>query len=148
VTLWRVSNHPTLNGAGGLRASGRWHTRGKPIVYSAANPATALLEVLVHAGIDLEDIPVTLRYVEIEVPDALEIVRIDKFLGTTWRTDTERTRQLGDEWLRAAQSALISVPSVVVPATWNVLINPMHPDSKQITITRIHEHPIDPRLPL
>jgi RES domain-containing protein len=148
VTLWRVSNHPTLDGAGGLRASGRWHNRGKPIVYAAPNPATALLEVLVHAGIDLEDIPVTLRYIEIEVPDALEIVRIDKLLGTTWRTDTERTRQLGDEWLRAAQSALVSVPSVIIPATWNVLINPLHPDSKQIRIASIHEHPIDPRLPL
>lgn len=148
MTLWRVSNHPTLDGAGGLRASGRWHSRGRPIVYSAPNPATALLEVRAHAEIDLEDIPVTLRCIEIEVPDALEIVRIDKLLGTTWRTHVEEPRRLGDAWLRAAQSALVSVPSVIIPATWNVLINPLHPDSKQIRIASIHEHGIDPRLPL
>ena len=148
MTLWRVSNHASLDGMGVLRVSGRWHTRGRRIVYCAPNPAIALLEVLVHAEIDFEDIPPTLRYLEVEVPDAIQAGTIDSsILGTAWRTNPDKTRHLGDEWLRARQTALLSVPSVIVPVTWNVLINPLHPDSRQIRIARIHEHVIDPRLP-
>ena len=133
---------------GGLRVSGRWHTRGGRIVYCAPNPATALLEVLVHAEIDFEDIPLTLRYLEIKVPDAIQAGTLNSgALGTAWRKNLNETRQLGDEWLRAGQTALLSVPSVIVPVTWNILINPLHPDSRQIRIARIHEHVIDPRLP-
>jgi len=61
VILWRVSNHISLDGAGGLSAPGRWHTAGQRIVYCAPNPATALLEALVHAKIDFEDVPVNFR---------------------------------------------------------------------------------------
>ncbi|MGH7819352.1 MAG: RES family NAD+ phosphorylase, partial [Candidatus Binatia bacterium] len=46
MTLWRISNHSELKGIGGLRASGRWHTAGRPIVYLAEHPALCLLEVL------------------------------------------------------------------------------------------------------
>jgi RES domain-containing protein len=107
-----------------------------------------LLEVLVHAEIDFEDIPLTLRYLEIKVPDAIQAGTLNSgALGTAWRKNLNETRQLGDEWLRAGQTALLSVPSVIVPVTWNILINPLHPDSRQIRIARIHEHVIDPRLP-
>ncbi len=123
------------------------HSR-RAYCYCAPNPATALLEVLVHAEIDFEDIPLTLRYLEIEVPDTIQAGIIDSgALGSAWRTNRNETRQLGDEWLHAGQTALFSVPSVIVPVTWNVLINPLHPDSRQIRIARIHEHVIDPRLP-
>jgi len=37
--LWRVSRHRDLAGAGGLRAPGRWHERGLPVVYLAETPA-------------------------------------------------------------------------------------------------------------
>ncbi|MBI3680362.1 MAG: RES family NAD+ phosphorylase [Acidobacteria bacterium] len=43
MTLWRVTNHVRLDGGGGLRAPGRWHTRGRRIVYCAPDPAAALL---------------------------------------------------------------------------------------------------------
>src|SRR2546429_6312150 len=37
MILWRISNHTTLDGRGGLYASGRWHTEGRPIVYLSEN---------------------------------------------------------------------------------------------------------------
>ena len=86
VTLWRISSHASLDGAGGLRAPGRWHTRGRRIVYCAPNPATALLEVLVHAEIDLQEIPAKLSYLEIEAPDSLAIESIDlTAFGQDWK---------------------------------------------------------------
>ena len=49
MELWRISNYADLSGAGdGLLAAGRWHTRGRRIVYLADHPASALLEMLVH----------------------------------------------------------------------------------------------------
>jgi len=147
VILWRVSNHATLDGAGGLRASARWHSRGKRVVYGAPNPATALLEVLVHLEIDLEDIPVAFRYLEIHAPESIATrtaeAAVIPFPG---RTEIATTRKTGDDWLRSGHSALLHVLSVIVPATWNVLINPRHPESAQIRIARVHDFPIDLRL--
>lgn len=147
MTIWRISNHATLDGGGSLRASSRWHIRGRRIVYCAPNPATALLEVLVHAETDIEDLPLGYRYLEIEAPDSssVESVGLEE-LGSDWRSDVEATRRIGDAWLRSGRSALLRVPCVIGPATWNVLVNPRHPDSAHIRIARIHKQPIDPRL--
>jgi RES domain-containing protein len=147
VILWRTSNHFTLDGGGGLSASGRWHTVGQRIVYCAPNPATALLEVLVHTKIDIEDVPVNFRYLEIAAPDTLAVDDADMDgLGQSWRTNLAGTRRIGDRWLRSGRTALLRVPSVIVPATWNVLINPQHPESSQVRVVRDHRHGIDLRL--
>lgn len=147
MILWRIGNHATLDGGGGLSAPGRWHTVGQRIVYCAPNPATALLEVLVHATIDIEDVPVNFRYLEIQAPDSLAIEDVDTSgLGRSWRTDLAATRRAGDQWLRSGRTALLRAPSVIVPATWNVLFNPRHPESGQVKIVRLHSHAIDLRL--
>lgn len=147
MTLWRISNHPSLDGSGGLSAPGRWHTVGQRIVYCAPNPATALLEVLVHTEIDIDDVPVNFRYLEIEAPGALAIEDVDTSgLGEDWRTRLAATRRIGDHWLQSGRTALLRVPSVIVPATWNVLINPRHPEGGQVRIVREHSHGIDLRL--
>jgi len=147
LTLWRISEHATLDGGGGLAFSARWHTAGRRIVYCAPNPATALLEVLVHAEIRIENVPVNLRYLEIEAPDLLAIEEVDVHaLGQSWRTDPVATRRAGDEWLQSGRTALLRVPSVIVPATWNLLINPRHPESGRIRIIGTHSHGLDPRL--
>lgn len=147
MILWRVSNHAALDGGGGLRASGRWHSRGRRIVYCAPNPATALLEVLVHAEIDADDIPITFRYLEIEAPESISSETIDfHSLASGWQRDPGITRPFGDGWLRSGRTALLRVPSAIVPATWNVLLNPQHPDYAKVRVVRTHEQPIDRRL--
>lgn len=147
MTVWRVSNYVTLDGGGGLRASNRWHTRGRRIVYCAPNPATALLEVLVHNEIDLEDIPVTYQYLEIAAPDTVSVESLDlSALPTSWRESETTTRRMGDTWLDSGRTALLQVPCVIVPRTWNVLLNPLHPDSASVTIQAVHKQVLDFRL--
>ncbi len=148
MRLWRISNHATLDGAGGLRASSRWHTRGTRVAYCTPNPAAALLEVLVHLEIDVEDIPTTYQYLEIEAPDSVSRETIDcSNLPEDWLTNSAATRAIGDEWLRSRRTALLLVPCVIVPETWNVLLNPLHhPDGQLVSITRVHTQPIDTRL--
>ncbi len=147
MILWRIGDYSSLDGGGGLSSSGRWHTAGQRIVYCAPNPATAFLEVLVHTEIDIDDVPVNFRYLEIEAPDALAAEDLDTgALADSWRTDLLATRRAGDRWLRSGSTALLRVPSVIVPATWNVLINPRHPDAAQIRVVRTLSHGLDPRL--
>lgn len=147
MILWRISVHPELDGTGGLLAPGRLHTQGSRVVYCAPNPATSLVEVLVHIEIESDDLPDPLQYREIEAPDDVSTENVDlDALGRNWQTDLEATRRAGDEWLRSGRTALFRVPSVIVPETWNVLINPRHREGAQVRILRVHRHGIDPRL--
>jgi RES domain-containing protein len=95
MELWRISNYADLSGAGGMRASGRWHTRGKRIVYLADHPAGALLEMLVRIYPDL--IPPTYTLLRISVPDIVNFAEIEiDELPADWRQQPATTRQLGD----------------------------------------------------
>jgi RES domain-containing protein len=118
----------------------RWHSKGRPIVYCAANPATALLEILVHFEADLDEVPDTLPFHEIEAPDDVAVA--DEALDT----DEKISRARGDAWLASARTPLLRVPSVLAPATFNFLINPVHVDAGRIRIVRTHRHPFDRRL--
>jgi RES domain-containing protein len=145
--LWRVSNYHTLAGDGGLRASGRWHTRGRRIVYCASSPAASLLEMLVSLEIERGDIPLRYVLLKIAVPEATSCARLDPGgLPEDWRMRAQATRRMGDDWLSAAESALLEVPSALVPETWNVLINPAHAEAGAIRIERILRPDLDRRL--
>jgi RES domain-containing protein len=147
VFLWRISNHLSLAGAGGLRTPGRWHTRGHRVVYCAQSPAAALLEILVHFEIDIQELPVRYRLLKIEAPDDVQVQRVSlDQLPTDWPAKTELTRALGNGWLTKGSAALLSVPSAIVPETFNVLLNPAHQDAERIVIVQTGEHAIDPRL--
>ncbi|HEY0327916.1 MAG TPA: RES family NAD+ phosphorylase [Rhodopseudomonas sp.] len=145
MELWRISNYADLSGLGGVRASGRWHTRGKPIVYLADHPSSAILEMLVHVERDL--LPASYRLLRVTVPEPIAIERIDiDALGANWQDRPAITRDIGDHWLDRSAAALLQVPSVIVPKARNFLLNPAHPDAARITIEEIIEAPFDPRL--
>jgi RES domain-containing protein len=148
VILWRVSTHATLDGMGGMKSPARWHKIPRPIVYCAPNPATALVEVLVHnRQVEVDDYPDDFQYLEIDVPDTASTQTIETgALGPAWEDDESVTQGIGDEWLRSVRAALLRVPSVIVPATWNVLVNPLHPESAGIQLRHIHRHRFDRRL--
>lgn len=147
MILWRIGNHLSLAGEGGLRASGRWHTRGRRIVYCTGSPAAALLEVLVHLEIDVRDLPARYRLLKLDAPDGLPVEHVaPKDLPRDWVRRIEITRAIGDAWLESGRSPLLSVPSALVPATFNVLLNPQHPDARRMAMVEVSEHLIDPRL--
>jgi RES domain-containing protein len=145
MVLWRISRHRDLDGLGGLRAPGRWHERGLPVVYLAETAAGALLEVCVHTAANA--VPPSYTLLEVTVPTTITFEAINvNSLPQDWSEDLEATRAIGSEWLRSMRSALLRVPSVLVPATFNVLLNPAHLDAKQIAITNVLEYPFDLRL--
>ncbi len=148
MILWRISNYADLSGLGGLRAAARWHSAGAPIVYTASSPASALLEVLVHLELhDPLDMPSHYQLLKLDVPDSVSISAIDeRSLDANWRTNVFATRAMGDKWLRAQSSALLAVPSAIVPDTNNTLLNPQHRDTKKIKIVGHGSFPFDFRL--
>jgi len=143
VTLWRISQHADLSGVGGQYASGRWHTRGQPVVYLADHPASCLLEMLVQ-GARLDALPEAYQWLRVDAPDA-RVTEVDD-LPYQWRDDLAATRRLGDAWLRSRPTALLRVPSVIVPASSNYLLNPAHPDAGRCQVTSVVRFPLDPRL--
>jgi RES domain-containing protein len=147
MRLWRISRFADLAGDGGLHASGRWHGRGRRVVYLAEHPASALLELLVHLEIDVEDFPTHFQLLEIGAPDDVAVTAVDEAsLPPDWREQPLITRARGDEWLRAGTTALSRVPSAIVPATSNYLLNPAHADATRLSIASVARTPLDQRL--
>ena len=147
MILWRISNYADLLGIGGMEASARWHTAGRPIVYLAEGPSSALLEILVHLEADEYDRPDTYQILKVEAPDDITVKKVSlTSLPADWKNNEEVTREIGDAWLEKSVSALMRVPSVIMPETYNWLLNPRHADAKKVTILHAEKHLYDSRL--
>lgn len=150
MRIWRISNFDDLSGVGGLKADGRWHDRGRHAVYAADHPASALLEVMVHLEIDFEDLPTTYQLLGIDVPDdiAVETVGLTDIerISQDWADDPRVTRGLLRPWFDEARTAVVSVPSVIVPFAQNYVVNPRHQDAARIRVWHVARYPHDLRL--
>lgn len=127
--------------------SGRWHSQGNSIIYAAEHQGTAQLEWLAHLEVSAPaDLPRTIPFSQIIVPDGIsqdEVRRED--LPADWESDEAITQRIGDAWLRSRRTALLFVPSILVPAR-NVLINPLHLDANNISVALSFDFRFDPRL--
>lgn len=144
--LWRISNYPSLSGEGGLLYSARWHTAGQRIVYLAESPAGAMIEALVHLELDEHDWPQAYQLIQVEYADGVSVETLKPTPAKSWKASLEATHKLGDEWLRGRRSALARVPSVLLPETWNVLLNPEHREARQVRVVKTIRAEYDPRL--
>ena len=147
MILWRISNHRTLDGSGGMKASARWHPRGRPIVYLAETSTGALTEALVHLELDPNHLPRHYKLLKAEAPDDIPIRSvIRRDLPENWVKDEVATRTIGDEWLASMASALLRVPSAIVPESFNVLLNPLHREAARVVVVDYRQWPWDQRL--
>lgn len=144
-TLWRISNYSDLSGKGSRGASSRWHSPGRAIVYLAESAAGALLEHVAHlmerdAGGDL---PRVYQMLQVSVPEECRMQSLSKLPQTDWPAHLDVTRAIGDAWLAAGDTALARVPSAILPQTWNYLLNPEHPDAKQVQVAEVIKERLD-----
>jgi RES domain-containing protein len=100
--------------------------------------ALAVLENLVH--LSRENFPSGYVVVKAVVPDDLLVLSADRAEATQSR------RRLGDRWLTSLSSAVLKVPSAVVPAEYNFLLNPAHPDFGRIHVESPQPFRFDERL--
>ena len=123
-----------FTGEGARIHGGRWNHPGIPMVYAAHTRALAAMETLVHfAGAERAIQWVTF---EIEIPDKLvrQLALAELPAGWRSREPSVLTQDLGSAWQREARSVALAVPSVPIPEEFNVLLNPEHPDSRQVVI--------------
>ncbi len=52
----------------------------------------------------------------------------------------------GTRWANSGRSALLTVPSVIVPEESNLLVNPLHPDADKLKARKIRKWLYDPRM--
>jgi RES domain-containing protein len=149
-TVWRITKHKhartALNGSGARKYGGRWNSPGIAIVYTAENQSLAVLELLVH----LESPDLLHKYVLIgvEIDESLVTEFDPSHLPRNWRSDPPPAglRKIGDDWVRAAASVALRIPSTVIPAENNFLLNPAHPDFAKLVIGKPVAFSLDPRL--
>lgn len=114
----------------------RWNSFNTSLVYTAESRALATLEVSMHLDLS-EDLPTDRYYVEVEIPDTiiLQEVKIED-LPEDWDSKPPgfTTQIIGDDFVYQNESAVLKVPSSIVPFEYNYLINPNHPDSKKIKV--------------
>jgi RES domain-containing protein len=67
-------------------------------------------------------------------------------LPADWIKRLEVTREIGTPWLRECRSCLLRIPSALVPATFNVMLNPLHADAARLRIESLVKYPFDPRI--
>lgn len=148
MRAWRIARaaHAAFDGEGARRFGSRWTSRGGAAVFASATLSLATLERFVHTDPDLE--PEDLRAIPAEFDDALvESLSLDD-LPREWRAypAPPSLAAVGDRWLRDARTAILAVPSAVIPHERNFVLNPHHPDFTRVTIGRAESFSFDPRL--
>ncbi len=144
MKLWRIATETRshaandISGTGAALRPGRWNREGERVVYCAQSLALAVLETSAYVGAG--GLPLNRFVVAIDVPDAAWKSRIQlqpADLEPAWDAIPAglASIQAGSRWLVDARSALLLVPSVIVPEEFAVLINPAHPDAARIVAT-------------
>jgi RES domain-containing protein len=149
LKAWRICKraHAAFDGEGARKAGGRWNPRGVAVVYVSETLSLAALELLVHADPAL--LPEDLVAIEAEIPEAVRVRRLDpEKLPRGWRRHPppEALARLGGEWANKLETAVLSVPSALVPRERNFVLNPGHPEFRRIRVGKPEPFGLDARL--
>jgi RES domain-containing protein len=150
VPAWRLVKAKfaelAFSGDGSKKFGGRWNNPGIPLVYTAGTISLAILEILVH----LEQASLLSAYVVFKAEFVEELI---ESLGETdlppdWRLSPSpaAVKAVGDAWFLGSRSAVLSVPSAIIPGERNYLLNPRHADFHKIKVSGPIEHEFDPRI--
>jgi RES domain-containing protein len=150
ITAWRIVTadykNKAFTGDGARVHGGRWNSKGVAVVYTADSLALASIEMIVN----LPAPKLLQKYVRISIHISLDLVSelsaVDFPEDWNSRPISPSTRAIGDRWFKKQSSAVLRVPSIVVPDEYNYLLNPTHPDFAQIKIGKPTIYYFDPRL--
>jgi RES domain-containing protein len=149
LRVWRLCKrrHAAFDGEGARLAGGRWNRKGTAVVYTSATRSLAAQELFVHLA--FEEAPADLVAASAEIPDDLTITALRiADLPKGWRRfpGPESLADLGTNWVESNESAVLEVPSAVIPQESNYLLNPRHPDFHRIRVRQPEAFTYDPRM--
>jgi RES domain-containing protein len=135
-----------FNGEGARLAGGRWNSPDLRAVYLSSTLSLAAMETFVHLGEDAARLDYV--YFEIDIPAAVLLIEPLRVKPKGWRNEPpmSQSMRVGDRWLRAATSALLEVPSAIIPTETNLILNPAHPDRAKLRIGAARPFHFDPRM--
>ena len=139
LTIWRLEKERHLDtafrGAGSLKTSGRWHHRGTQVAYASEHPGVAVLGKLVwlERYVAARESNYVLLPLHLDPDDHVETLD-ESDLPDDWDAfpHSDATQDLGTRWVEAERSAVLAVPSAALPIAKNYLINPFHPDFREL----------------
>lgn len=139
-----------LSGEGAYRYGGRWNSAGYHAVYAALNPATTVLESIVHIG--RMSNPSNRYLISIDIPDDIwqdqeKGIARAKRLPKHWNAVPPHlaTALYGDRWLNGGKQLGLLLPSAVVEEELNIMLNPRHPSMKRLRVKKSRPFVFDPR---
>ena len=150
MNLWRILDRglvrEAFSGQGACDYGGRWNSPGVRIVYCSEHPALAALEKLVHIQ-DMEQLRQSYVLISVACPQELAET-LSQHLPRNWTGEGARLklRRIGDHWIASRRSLALIVPSVVLPRSNNILVNPLHSAFEQLRIGRPQSFDFDPRM--
>jgi len=132
LTVYRIckAKYPANDGEGARLAGGRWNHKGTALVYCGATASLCASEVLAPSA----KLPADMIVIGARIPKSVAIRTIDETdLPANWSGSvaTKKTKNIGTSWAKSGATAVLSVPSVVVPNELNYLLNPAHPISRK-----------------
>ena len=149
MRVWRIClrRYRRFDGEGARLYGGRWNHAGTSLVYTSGSLSLATLELFVHVDIDIA--PAGLIAIPAEVPDNLRIDTLDlSSLPRNWRAypAPEALKDIATAWINNSKTAVLAVPSAVIPSEKNYLLNPKHPEFRRIRIENSIPFEFDSRM--
>ena len=137
-----------LSGEGARQHGGRWNSPGVPVIYAGENLSLCALETLVHITHTII-LNGDFKCIQLDIPDDLVHTITEQNLPANWydKTPLEDTQKIGDKWIKFNTFLAMKVPSAVVLQENNIVINPLHPDFKEIKkVGTLQGFRFDPRV--
>ncbi|HWZ33755.1 MAG TPA: RES family NAD+ phosphorylase [Bryobacteraceae bacterium] len=151
MRIWRLSlarfADQAFTGRGSLKSAARWHPIGTTLVYTSGSLALAALEFFVNWS--RRSAPEPLVAIPADTAPDVSVLELEhRRLPSGWRAQPVHpaTQQIGAAWIKSGASAILSVPSVIIPQERNCLLNPTHGDFKKIRIGKPEPFSFDPRM--
>lgn len=148
-SAWRIVKTRHLatawDGHAAALHGGRWNSPAVRVVYASATLSLALVEVLVH--LPSEALP-SFSAVPVQFDAAIVTTLAIGDVPPNFQKHPapSETMSIGDAWVHSERSAVLSVPSAIVPMERNYVFNPRHPDFARVRIGRPENFPFDARL--
>ena len=134
-----------LSGEGARLHGGRWNRPGVPVLYTSQARSLALLELIVHFAA-YNAIKDSFSFLSLEIPD-VEIISIDNQLlkGNKFDLNNQKLWEISEHYFFRENVLGIKVPSILIPQESNIILNPFHPNFKQIKKISIDSIDLDER---
>ena len=136
-----------LSGEGARKYGGRWNSSGHPVVYLGESRALTALELLVHLPSPKSRTKL-FTLLEISLPANAVTTLPPINLPRDWQSSPAQraSMEVGNKWLQEQKSLALRVPSALLREESIILLNPLHPDFKNVQTVTERTFRFDERL--